>query len=153
MKKISAALLGLAMLLSACAPTSGVANPNPLGSMFGSQRVSLPAEYATLQNPISSSSESITRGRQSYMLLCVSCHGETGEGDGIGADGLNPRPAALSATLRMRSDAYLFYRIAEGGNFDPYNSAMIAFKDVLREDQRWDLVNFLRTLGGFGMMQ
>lgn len=65
----------------------------------------------------------------------------------------------------MLSDAYLFYRISEGGNFAPFNSAMPAFADKLSERERWHVINYIRSLNdgmmdggmmncmmGFGMM-
>jgi hypothetical protein len=45
------------------------------------------------------------------------------------------------------NDAYLFYRISEGGLLAPFNSAMPAWKDVLDEQARWDVINYMRMLG------
>ncbi len=44
------------------------------------------------------------------------------------------------------SDAYIFWRITEGGTMEPFNSAMPPWKDILSEDQRWELVSFIRSL-------
>lgn len=151
MKKTFVILLGLSLLLIACGTFPGGSFRTPMGRMMGGPFSSIPSEYSALRKPISASSESIARGEQTYLVLCAGCHGETGRGDGIAAAALDPPPAALSFTLHMRPDTYLFYRISEGGNFEPFNSAMPAFKDVLEEDQRWDLVNFVRTLSR-GMM-
>jgi cytochrome c oxidase cbb3-type subunit II len=42
------------------------------------------------------SSQDRNRGRQLYTLNCASCHGPRGQGDGVGAAGLLPRPTNLS---------------------------------------------------------
>jgi mono/diheme cytochrome c family protein len=43
------------------------------------------------------------------------------------------------------SDAYIFWRITEGGVEAPFNSAMPAWGDAYSTDQIWQLVSFLRT--------
>jgi mono/diheme cytochrome c family protein len=44
------------------------------------------------------------------------------------------------------SDGYLFWRASEGGTFEPFNSAMPPWKDVLSENERWQVITFLRSL-------
>ena len=53
-----------------------------------------------LQND--SSQGLVERGTQLFHDNCASCHGIKGLGDGIGADGLFPRPANLSMTRVFR---------------------------------------------------
>lgn len=132
--------LALALLLIGCSM-----------GMMGYSSLSVPAEYSRLSNPISSNNGSLDRGAVTFQTYCTSCHGDSGRGDGQAAQALDPQPANLASKVHMLSDAYIYYRISEGGNFDPYNSAMISFKDILSENERWDLVNFIRSLGG-GMM-
>lgn len=131
----------LAMLLSACG--MGMMG-NPLGR--------IPSEYADLVNQVAADNDSIARGEVIFQGICATCHGESGRGDGPASAGLDPAPAAIASTEHMRSDAYLFYRISEGGNFSPFNSAMPAFKEVYDENERWDVINYIRTLGNMGMM-
>ena len=47
----------------------------------------------------------------------------------------------------MLSDAYLFWRISEGGQGDPLNSAMPTWKDTLDEQARWDVINYVQAIG------
>ena len=106
----------------------------------------LPAEYADLGNPLEGQ-EALQGGEQLYQQNCALCHGEAGLGDGSGAAALMPAPTDLTEDhVSMASDAYLFYRISEGGGFEPYNSAMPGFKEQLDEQERWVLVNYLREL-------
>jgi mono/diheme cytochrome c family protein len=74
----------------------------------------------------------------------VPCHGPTGKGDGPVGLTLNPRPADLSlhAVPGVHTDGQLYLWITNG--FE--GSVMPAFKDVLTEDQRWHVVNYVRTL-------
>lgn len=112
----------------------------------------IPAEYADLTNPVPADEESLARGETLYAAKCALCHGEHGWGDGPAAAGLDPPPAPIAHTAQMLSDAYLFYRLSEGGTFAPFNSAMPAWRETLNETERWDLVNYMRTLGRDGMM-
>jgi len=43
------------------------------------------------------------------------------------------------------NDDYLFYRISEGGAMDPYNSSMPSFKNVLSEEEIWQVVTHINT--------
>ncbi|HEX9386782.1 MAG TPA: cytochrome c, partial [Anaerolineales bacterium] len=74
---------------------------------------------------------------------CVSCHGETGKGDGPLGVVLNPRPADLSqhAIPGVHTDAQLYEWITDGFP----GSAMPAWKSRLSDTDRWNLVNFIRT--------
>ena len=95
-------------------------------------------------NPIPPNSESISAGQAAYTVHCVSCHGETGKGDGPLGVALNPRPADLSAHAvpGVHTDAQLYEWITNGFP----GSAMPAWKTRLSDTDRWNLVNFIRTL-------
>lgn len=117
----------------------------------------IPEEYAGRLSPVPADAESLARGKAIYAQNCAACHGETGLGDGPAADALNPPPAMIAMTSQMLGDDYLFWRISEGGGFEPFNSAMPAWKAILAEEARWDVINYLRSLGagqhmGPGMM-
>jgi putative copper resistance protein D len=89
------------------------------------------------------SAASIVSGQALYRTHCASCHGGGGHGDGPAAAGLRPRPADLTA--RHAADHTVgdfFWWLTRGIK----NSAMPGFGDRLGEDERWDLINFLRTL-------
>ena len=68
-------------------------------------------------------------------------------GDGPGAVNLDPPVSAIAHTSQMLSDAYLFWRISEGGQGDPLNSAMPTWKETLDEQARWDVINYVQALG------
>ena len=95
-------------------------------------------------NPIPPNSESVTAGQAVFAVHCVPCHGETGKGDGPLGVVLNPRPADLSlhAVPGVHTDAQLYEWITDGFP----GSAMPAWKTRLSDTDRWNLVNFIRTL-------
>ncbi len=95
-------------------------------------------------NPVPADAASLASGKDLYQGQCSSCHGANGNGNGPLASGLNPPPADLTqhAVLGVHPDGQLFDWITSGYP----NSAMPAFGDTLSDKQRWDLVNFIRTL-------
>lgn len=104
----------------------------------------LPAAYAGRRNPLTLSTETVRAGADLYRSHCAVCHGQRGLGDGPAATGLNPPPSNLRHKLSMPmfGDDYLFWVISEGGQRN--GSAMPAFKSVLEERLRWQLVAYLR---------
>ena len=95
-------------------------------------------------NPILPNAKSIAAGQVLYTTNCVACHGVFGKGDGPLAITLNPRPADLSyhAIPGVHTDEQLFEWITNGFP----GSRMPAWKTVLSDTDRWNLVNFIRTL-------
>ncbi|NJO08251.1 MAG: c-type cytochrome, partial [Chloroflexaceae bacterium] len=83
-----------------------------------------------------------------YAEDCAVCHGETGKGDGVFSRGMNPRPIDLTnkVLLDRLSDDYLYWRVSEGGLEAPFLSAMPAFKDILDDEQRWELIAYVRSI-------
>lgn len=109
-----------------------------------------PEEFAELENPFDDDHEATEAGEEIFQTNCAVCHGPEGKGDGPGATGLDPQPADLSdgTMLGSLSDGYLFWRVSKGGAFDPFNSAMPAWETTLSEDQRWQVISFVRSLSG-----
>ncbi len=109
----------------------------------------LPAEYEGLTNPLAGDEAAVAAGAELYSINCATCHGDEGEGDGPAAAGLDPMPASLADVDMMSTmeDAYIFWRITEGGAMEPFNSAMPAWGEAFSEDEIWQLVTFVRTLG------
>ncbi len=93
------------------------------------------------QNPYPRTAESLRVGEALYRAHCAVCHGSEGRGDGPAAAALRPRPADLRRTARL-ADGMVFLRITEG----LAGTAMPAFRDILTEEERWHVVNYLRHL-------
>ena len=86
---------------------------------------------------------SVASGAGLFRTHCATCHGVGGRGDGPGGAGLPRPPADLTAPHTAQHTAgdmfwWLTHGIPAGG--------MPAFDTVLSEEERWDLINFIRTL-------
>src|SRR6185312_9056684 len=101
----------------------------------------VPKDGANLRNPEPHDAASIKNGKTIYIAYCSPCHGDKGKGDGPASAALNPKPADhTSAAIQAESDAALFYKISEGRN------PMPGFKEKLKANDRWALINYIRTL-------
>ncbi len=101
-----------------------------------------PARAARKKNPIPSDANSIAAGKAVYVQECLSCHGTAGKGDGPAAKDLDPKPGDLSSQkVRDQTDGELFWKITTG------KKPMPTFEMTLTDEQRWSVVNYLRTLG------
>ena len=98
-------------------------------------------------NPIPPNSDSVAAGHTLFVANCVPCHGLTGKGDGPVGLTLNPRPADLTlhAVPGVHTDGQLYTWISNGFA----GSVMPAFKSVLSDNDRWNLVNYVRTLAQY----
>ncbi len=119
------------------------------GAGMAHAHVDPPSEYAQLTNPFAGDAVAIAAGQTIFNINCASCHGPQGQGDGLAAAALNPKPANLAdrQMLDSLSDGYLFWRVSEGGALAPFNSAMPAWKAALSEEQRWQVISYIRSLG------
>jgi mono/diheme cytochrome c family protein len=100
-----------------------------------------PADAAALANPIAAAPASISSGGAVYRQSCLICHGAEGKGDGQGATYLVPKPASFAdAAFRKDSDGAVSWKISTGRN------AMPGFKTLLTDTQRWQVIDYLRTL-------
>jgi putative copper resistance protein D len=90
----------------------------------------------------------ITAGAVLYQAHCAGCHGPRGAGDGPDGRTLPRSPADLRAPHTAQHTAGdLFWWISHGIP----GSGMPGFGSQLTEDQRWELINFLRALSaGYG---
>lgn len=123
----------------------------PDSGMMISHHAAVPDIFAGMVNPVLVDDESLTRGGEIYTVHCANCHGDFGNGDGPAGANLDPRPAPIAHTSQMMSDAYLFWRITEGGI--PFETGMVPYKDILDVTARWDVINFVRALGSGRIQQ
>ena len=103
------------------------------------------AAYPTsfYRSPMAYTTASIARGAHLFADNCTQCHGVRAKGDGPAAVGLKVRPADLTAPHVLdHSEGETFWWLSEGIP----ESGMPGFADRLSEDERWDLINWVRTL-------
>ncbi len=94
-------------------------------------------------NPVEADEVSLTRGEMLYRVHCALCHGETGKGDGVIAAFLQERkpPDLTTDAVQVKSDGALFLVISNGTE-----GGMPALNENLTVRERWDVVNYVRTL-------
>jgi len=116
--------------------------PPPSRSIPVEGAVSIPGMGAP-ENPVTADEASITRGAELFAIHCAMCHGPGGEGNGSVAPFLlNYKPANLtSEVVQSKSDGSFFLTISNG-----LEGRMPALNENLTVPERWDVVNFLRTL-------
>jgi mono/diheme cytochrome c family protein len=100
-----------------------------------------PKSANDLQNPFVGDAAATAQGKKMYKQMCVICHGIKGDGKGIAGVSLNPKPSNfLSLDVSKESDGAIFWKMTEG------KPPMASYKEMLKEDQRWKLVNYIREL-------
>ena len=105
------------------------------------QKWSAPAAEAQKKNPVAATEPSLAAGRKIYSKTCVMCHGKTGDADGPAVIELNIHPAKLSdPKLATESDGSLFWKVTTG------KKPMPTYGKRFSETDRWNLVNYIRTL-------
>ena len=123
--------------------------PIPPGAQpdFSKNTWELPADADKTKNPIVATEESVAKGKELYLGKmkgnCIFCHGETGAGNQENLPKLRRRPADLSNKehLAAMTDGELFWKISRG-----INGIMPAGEKRMSEEERWHVVNYVRTL-------
>jgi mono/diheme cytochrome c family protein len=102
----------------------------------------VPDKDKNVKNPVAADAASIADGKTLYTTHCKSCHGAKGLGDGPKAANLKTEAGDFSKTdFQAQTDGAIFYKTSEGRDDMP------SFKKKLPDaDDRWNLVNFVRTL-------
>jgi len=125
---------------------SAVSQPTPQASPdFSKNTWDLPADADNTKNPVEATEESIAKGKELFTTRkgnCIFCHGETGSGNKENLPRLRRVPADLSDYTRMPklSDGEIFWKITKG------IPGITPSREMLTEEERWHLVNFVRTL-------
>jgi mono/diheme cytochrome c family protein len=106
----------------------------------------VPAEARKMKAAFPSSPKAIEAGKQLYAKYCRFCHGETGLGDSKMAP-KNMKPSNLADTTWTRgsSDGEIFWIIQNGA---PPEYHMKGLKGKISDADTWNLVHFVRSLGG-----
>ncbi len=100
-----------------------------------------PASANALKSDLVKEPASVVEGKKIFNATCAVCHGETGKGNGAASVALTPHPANfLSIEIEDESDGAIFWKLTEG------NPPMASYKTLLTENQRWQLVAYIRSL-------
>ena len=124
--------LSLAISAFCCAPLLAVEQPMVWD---------VPPEAQKRKNPILPTQDSIGQGIVVYAKHCQICHGSRGDGDGPSSQSLGVAPTNfLNPAMQRQSDGSLFWKITVG------RRAMPNWQLQLSEEDRWHVINFLRTM-------
>ncbi len=92
----------------------------------------------------------VDEGSKVYYQNCLYCHGDLLDGRGPYSRGLYPLPGNFRdlGTIAQLEESYVFWRITTGGAglpaaATPWNSTMPAWREMLSEQQVWQVIVFL----------
>jgi mono/diheme cytochrome c family protein len=116
----------------------------------------LPVQYQALESPYENTADAKASGKQLYETLCAGCHGVKALGDGPYGAPLMPTPANLTEDPAVNSPAeWWYWRVDQGVvGFDGgdeknlHPTAMPAWRFILNDQQKWDIVYYARDLVG-----
>jgi mono/diheme cytochrome c family protein len=102
-----------------------------------------PDDARKVKNPIAPTPQNLAAAAQLFHDNCAGCHGDKGLGDGPTSKILKKKPANFTDPKLQSSetDGSLFWKMTEG------RLPMPTWKDDLSDDERWQLVNYIRQLG------
>jgi len=96
-----------------------------------------------IRNPVPATPESIARGETLYGETCMVCHGAEGLGDGPVGAVFEPVPVDLNdAYTQDQADGQIFFTLTRG------RVAMPFYRDKLSQQDRWDVINYIREAFG-----
>ena len=117
----------------------------PAGSVPRGGELRLPKEEreaaALRRNPIPATPASVQKGGELFVIYCTPCHGAQGKGNGPVSTKFVPPADLTNADLhKARTDGYWQSYMSVGG------AVMPSYGEALSAEERWHVVNFLRTL-------
>lgn len=100
---------------------------------------------STLQNPVKATATSIAKGKNLFKKDCATCHGAKADGNSPTGKALNPPASDLTdATWKHGgTDGEIFATISKG----VAGTGMTSWEKSIPETGRWNLVNYIKSLG------
>ena len=99
-----------------------------------------PLDAKETVNPYNGNQIAAQKGEMLFQKLCWTCHGKSGLGDGPAGKNLKPQPKNFRLnSVQDQSDGELYWKISNG------KGMMLPYKHSLSEEQRWQLVNYIRS--------
>ena len=109
-------------------------------SVFAQDNWVAPLDAKEIVNPYNGNQIAAQKGEMLFQKLCWTCHGKSGLGDGPAGKNLNPQPKNFRLnSVQDQSDGELYWKISNG------KGMMLPYKHSLSEEQRWQLVNYIRS--------
>lgn len=126
----------IGILLIALSSTFVLAQAKPKGKEW-----KVPDADAKKKSAVKADDAAVKAGKEIWIQQCKSCHGSKGLGDGAKAEKIDISCGDFSsAEVQNLSDGALYWKITQG------RKPMPAFSDKLTDNERWQVVAFIRTL-------
>ena len=105
-------------------------------------------EARKIKNPVQSTSQSIAAGKELFNKNCRSCHGADGKGEGpMKPKDSHPSNLTDAEWAHGGSDGEIFTIVRDGAGPGP-NQFMRGYKSRMTDQEIWNVVNYIRSLGG-----
>jgi mono/diheme cytochrome c family protein len=106
----------------------------------------IPAEESQRPNTVKPDADSIAQGKRMFTSQCAMCHGTAGDGKGDLAEDMKLKLPDYRdpEALKNFTDGDLFYIMTNGKGQMPDQG------DRLSATQKWNLINYIRSLGKKG---
>lgn len=96
--------------------------------------------YSRLTNPIAPSETSVSNGKTLFQQFCVPCHGAEAKGGGVMAKYFGEPPPLGDPGNRTLPDGFFYSAMRHGRGMMP------GLGESLAQEERWHVVNYLRSL-------
>jgi mono/diheme cytochrome c family protein len=121
-------------------PAAAAAQTTPKGP----HDYNLTAQDIARKNPVAFTETSVAHGKKLYQSQCAMCHGQNADGKGEVVEEMKISPPDFTKpeTLKDRTDGALFIILGVGSETMPAQGTR------MKDKEKWDLVNYLRAVGG-----
>ncbi|HYE89254.1 MAG TPA: cytochrome c [Vicinamibacterales bacterium] len=142
MRGVSGLLASVALVWAVVMASSVLAQTPPAGP------AAVPAEAKKMKAAFPSSPAAIGAGKVLYAKYCRFCHGTAGAGDSTMAPKtMKPSNLTDAEWTRGSTEGEIFWVIQNGA---PPKYDMKGLKGKISDADTWNLVHFVRSLGGAG---
>jgi mono/diheme cytochrome c family protein len=101
-----------------------------------------------MKNPVAASAASVTAGQATFQKMCAFCHNKDGSGNGpMAPKGTTPSSLIDDKWDRGETDGEIFLVLKEGAG---PKFEMKGLKNRLSDQDLWNVVNYLRSIGPKG---
>lgn len=97
-----------------------------------------------LVNTVEADKGSIAKGKAKYMVYCINCHGELGDGSGYlyTSKLFSAKPTSLiEPYVQNKNDGEIFHVITMGS----VSGLMGAHGSQIKAEDRWNIINYIRN--------
>lgn len=100
-----------------------------------------PESAVKMKNPVKADEGTLKEGKDLYAQHCKSCHGAKGKGDGTKAEKIDISCGDFTGDdFAKVSDGEAYWKTTEG------RKPMPSFKEKLSDNERWSIINYIRSL-------